>query len=503
MRTPSFRLSRTRRPQAPAVSGAHRASLAPGAWPAPRAFPALGVPLALAALLAAGAPPAAAQGGASGGPSEERRVSLTVYNQDLGLVRDVRRLALPDGTGWLQFRDVPAQIDPTSVHLRAVDGGEIGVLEQNYRYDLVGSEKILERYLDQEVRVTLEEGRLFEGRLLSAGGGEIVLQNTQPEGGVFVLAREKVTDIQFPVLPEGLITRPTLAWLLTGGRGAERTLEVSYLTGGLNWHAEYVAVVAERDDALDLAGWVSVDNRSGASYPEASLQLVAGDIHRAAPEPRYAKGMAPRAEMLAAQGVGFEEEAFFEYHLYTLERATTILENETKQISLFEPAHCPVTKLYESNPATSGNKVRVVLETKNSSDAGLGMPLPKGIVRVYKRDSRERLQFIGEDRIDHTPRDEKVRVFIGNAFDLVVERTELDMRRLGPRDREVDVKLEVRNRKASETVTIVLQEDLYGDWTIRTCSHPYEQKSATRLEIPVTAKAGETVTVLYTVRYSS
>ncbi|MBM3317823.1 MAG: hypothetical protein FJY75_08205 [Candidatus Eisenbacteria bacterium] len=276
---------------------------------------------------------------------------------------------------------------------------------------------------------------------------------------------------------------------------------MSYLTGGLDWHAEYVAVVADKDDALDLSGWVSVDNRSGASFPDATLQLVAGDIHRATPERRYGKGMAAQVEMLRAQDTAFGEEAFFEYHLYSLERPTTILDNETKQITLFPPARCSVKKLYEASPA-AGGKVRVVLETRNSSDAGLGLPLPKGVVRVYKRDSRERLQFLGEDRIDHTPRDEKVRVSIGNAFDLVVERTELDMRRLGQRDREVDVKIEVRNRKETETATVVLQEDLYGYWTIRNCSHPYEQKSATRLEIPVTVRAGETATVLYTVRFT-
>jgi len=449
--------------------------------------------------LGAALPDAAAAQAA--GEAAGRSLSLTVYNQDLGLVRDVRRMVVPPGPAWLQFQDVPSRIDPTSVHLRATEGGEIGVLEQNYRYDLVGSEKILERYLDHDIRVVLEEGRLFEGRLLSARGGELVLQSAESAGGVFIVSRDKVTDMQFSALPEGLITRPTLAWLVSGGRGNPRTLEVSYLTGGLDWHAEYVAVVADKDDALDLSGWVSVDNRSGASFPDATLQLVAGDIHRATPERRYGKGMAAQVEMLRAQDTAFGEEAFFEYHLYSLERPTTILDNETKQITLFPPARCSVKKLYEASPA-AGGKVRVVLETRNSSDAGLGLPLPKGVVRVYKRDSRERLQFLGEDRIDHTPRDEKVRVSIGNAFDLVVERTELDMRRLGQRDREVDVKIEVRNRKETETATVVLQEDLYGYWTIRNCSHPYEQKSATRLEIPVTVRAGETATVLYTVRFT-
>jgi hypothetical protein len=440
--------------------------------------------------------------GLAASAEEGRSVSLTVYNQDLGLVRDVRRMDVPAGTGWVQFRDVPALIDPTSVHVKAVDGQALGVLEQNFRYDLVSSDKLLERYLDQDVRIVMEEGRLYEGTLLSAQGGALVLQNSAPEGGVLVLTREKVTDISCPTLPEGLITRPTLAWLLTGGTGGPRSLEIGYLTSGLNWHAEYVAVVSPNDDALDLSGWVSVDNRSGATYPDATLQLVAGDIHRAAPEPRMAKGMGERMALAAVQMNGFQEEAFFEYHLYSLERSTTLRDNETKQVSLFEPAHAKVKKVYESNPSTGGGKVRVVLETKNSADAGLGMPLPKGVVRVYKRDSRERLQFIGEDGIDHTPRDEKLRVFIGNAFDLVVERTELETRRIGAQDRETDVKIEVRNRKEQEDAVVVLQEDLYGFWDIRVSSLPFEKKSATRVEFAVPVKAGETQTVTYTVRYT-
>jgi hypothetical protein len=457
---------------------------------------AVALALAIAALggLVLTSPPAAADG--------DRNLSLTVYNQDLGLVRDVRRMDVPQGTGWIQFRDVPALIDPTSVHLKAADGQTLGVLEQNFRYDLVSSDKVLERYLDQDVRVVMEEGRLYEGKLLSAQGGELVLQNNASEGGVLVLTREKVTDIQFPTLPEGLITRPTLAWLVTGGTGVRRSLEVGYLTGGLNWHAEYVAVVSPGDDALDLSGWVSVENRSGATYPDATLQLVAGDIHRASPEPRMGKGMPERMDMMAAQAVGFQEESFFEYHLYSLDRSTTLRDNETKQISLFEPALAKVKKLYESNPVSGGGKVRVVLEMKNGADAGLGMPLPKGVVRVYKRDSHERLQFIGEDNIDHTPRDEKMRIFIGNAFDLVVERTELATRRLGAEDRETDVKIEVRNRKEKEDAVVILQEDLYGFWDIRLSSLPFEKKSATRVEFSVPVKAGETQTVTYTVRYT-
>jgi hypothetical protein len=320
-------------------------------------------------------------------------------------------------------------------------------------------------------------------------------------GGVVILARDKVNDIQCPGLPEGLITRPTLSWLLEGA-GGPRPVEVSYLTGGMNWHAEYVAVVAEAGGTLDLSSWVSLENRSGATYPDARLQLVAGDVQRVAPSrPRLEMQM--RASALdAGEAKGFEEEAFYEYHLYTLQRPTTLRDNETKQLALFEPASCPVKRVYETNPQRDGRGVRVMLESVNSEANGLGMPLPQGTVRVYQRDKRGQLQFVGEDRIDHTPRDEKIRVVTGRAFDLVVERTETDTRQLGPRDREVDVKIEVRNRKERESVTVIVQEDLQGIWTLRQASHPYEKKSATRVEFAVPVAAGEVATVTYTVRYS-
>jgi hypothetical protein len=450
----------------------------------------------LAGLVLAGLPsPAAAD--------ESRALSLTIYNRDLGLVRDVRSLSIAAGTDWVDFRDVPERIDPTSVHLKPVDGEPLAVLEQNYRYDLVSSEKILERYLDAEIKVILEEGRLYEGRLLSAGGRHLVLGGMQPEEGLTILTREKITDIQFPALPEGLITRPTLAWLLSAERGGARQVEVSYLTGGFDWHAEYVAVVDQEDSAMDLSGWVSIDNHSGATYPQADLQLVAGDVHRVPAPGRPAKGRGAMEMMAAPQAAGFEEESFFEYHLYTLGRQTTLRDRETKQLALFAPADCEVAKRYESNPRRDGAKVRVVLETTNSRAAGLGMPLPAGTVRVYKRDRRERLQFIGEDRIDHTPRDEKLRVLIGNAFDLVVERTELATRRIGPRDREIDIEIEVRNRKEDDAVDVLIQEDLYGYWQVLRASAPYEQKSSTRIEFTVPVAAGETATVRYTVRFTS
>lgn len=446
-----------------------------------------------------GSPALALQGSPWG---QGRELSVTVYNTDLAVVRDARRLEIQEGTHWLRFRDVPSRIDPTSVHLKSADGKLLAVLEQNYRYDLVNPEKILERYLDSEIKVILEEGRLYEGTLLSYSGGRIVLGGAEDGQGLVILSPDKITDMQFPALPEGLITRPTLEWLLSTNKGGDRELEVSYLTGGFNWHAEYVAVVGADDASMDLASWVSVDNRSGATYEDAELQLVAGDVHRVPKAVALMAGARAREGMDFTQAPKFEEEVLFEYHLYTLDRRATLRDNETKQISLFSPTACTVKKVYESNPRRDGQKVRVVLETTNSEEMGLGIPLPKGKIRVYKQDRRGRLQFVGEDQINHTPKDEDLRVFVGSAFDLVVERTELATRKIAPKVRDVDVKIEVRNRKDDEDVVVVLQEDLYGDWRILDSSHEYERKSSRRIEFRAAVKAGHVETVTYTVRYT-
>ena len=255
------------------------------------------------------------------------------------------------------------------------------------------------------------------------------------------------------------------------------------------------------ETGLNLSAWVSLGNRSGATYEDADLQLVAGAVRRVTPVavPLAKGGMAERMDM--AQAAGFTEESFFEYHLYTLDRPTTLRDRETKQVALFEPANARVTKRYETNPQQDAQKVRVVLETVNSTENGLGMPLPEGVVRVFKRDPRGRLQFIGEDRVNHTPRDEKLRVFIGYAFDIVAERTQLEMRRLSQRAYETDIQIEVRNRK-SEPVTVIVQEDLYGFWEITTSSQPFEKKSATRIEFTVPVPASSTQTVTYTARFT-
>jgi hypothetical protein len=435
------------------------------------------------------------------------KVSVTIYNQDLGLIKDERQLEFQKGKSTIKFTDVAARIDPTSVHFKPVDPSDrVSILEQNYQYDLVSSTKILEKYVDKEIELFAKsaqhmgEGQSYKGKLLSYSGDNVTLQ--EANGAIRIVRLDEVRDLYFPTLPEGLITKPTLVWLLDSQVSGKRKAEVSYLTSGINWHAEYVAVVDQRDENLELAGWVSVDNRSGATYVDAKVKLIAGEVHRVREEripPRMAKGYAVEAAAGAPQ---FEEKAFFEYHLYTLLRPATIKDNEIKQVSLFPSTGVKVDKIYTYDGARYEDKVRVELEFKNSEAAGLGMPLPQGKIRVYKEDVDKALEFVGEDKIDHTPKDEKVRVFLGNAFDIKGERQKMDFKKITDDVTDETYQIKLRNHK-EEAVEVVVVEHLwsYTQWEIREASHPYEKKDATTIEFKIGLDKDQEVILNYTVRY--
>lgn len=432
-----------------------------------------------------------------GGSLLAQEVSLTVYNQNLALVRDVRTLSLKSGTSNVSFTDVAARIDPTSVHFKSVTAPEkLSILEQNYEYDLVSAQKILEKYVDEEIRLVMEKGEVFDGQLLSTSKSDIVIRDG--EGRLKVIQAKWIQHFDFPRLPEGLITRPTLVWMVENRGPEKHKTEVSYLTEGVNWHAEYVAVVDPEDKNLDLGGWVSVENRSGATYEDAKLKLVAGDVHIVKPRrPRIAEyTLAETAVAKAAPQ--FEEKEFFEYHLYTLQRKTTLKDNQTKQISLFPPTRTRTEKIFLYDGSKFDKKVRVHLEFRNSKKDGLGLPLPKGKIRVYKEDVDEALEFVGEDQIDHTPVDEKVRIFLGNAFDLVGERVQKSSKRISDRGREDEVEISLRNHK-EEDVEIVVVEHFFGDWRISQNSHPFTKKDARTVEFKVKVAAKGKVSINYTV----
>ena len=426
------------------------------------------------------------------GRDTQTDVMVTIYNGNLGLVKDVRETRLPTGLHETEFTDVAAQIDPTTVHLKSLtDPAGLRILEQNYEYDLLSSEKLLEKYVGRLVRLYNTDGTYLEAKLLSTAGPvfEINGQIHLGHNGRLVL----------PSLPENLVSKPTLVWLLRNARSGAQRIEASYLTGGITWKADYVMVLDATDTKADLTGWVTIDNRSGATYAKAALKLVAGDVNRA-PEgrrDRRALEMAAKAASMQDAAHDFKSEGFFEYHLYTLDGRTTLKDNQTKQLTLMSAGDVPVVKeliyygaqdYYRTSYGMpmSNQKVGVYLDIKNATEHRLGVPLPKGKVRVYKADASGSQQFVGEDWIDHTPKDERVKIKMGEAFDLVGERTQKDFRKIGVNLYEVEWEISLRNHKTTaQTVTVI--EPVPGDWQVLAATHAWEKPEAHTLkfQIPV------------------
>jgi len=443
--------------------------------------------------------------------ADRKSVSITIYNDNLGLVKEVRSVQLATGIQNLWFEGVAAQVDPTSVHIRSVDApNALHVLEQNFEYDLISPERLLEKYLGQQVELVMWKGdkeeETIRARLIGTTGGTVYeLENGK-------IAINPPARVVLPALPSGLISKPSLVWMLESNR-PKHTVEASYLTAGMGWKADYVAVLAADDSKLDLSGWVTIDNRSGTTYENAALKLVAGDVNRVRPEGvvmALGDDMHVRGAVTKEQ---FQEESFFEYHLYTLDRPATLKDNQTKQISLLSAEGAKTKKSFVVSPqanwwfaridAAEKPKVGVYISLENSKANGMGMPLPKGTVRVYKKDSRGDLQFVGEDRIDHTPEDETVRVKMGDAFDIVAERvqTSFEVLASGHLYRSA-YKVTIRNHKA-EAVTVSVVELLTGDWKITQSSHKYEQEAShrVRFDLPVVSKGSAELTYTAEVRY--
>jgi hypothetical protein len=449
--------------------------------------------------MVAAAATAALSAPASAKDKDLESVSVTVYNQNFALVKDVRVLDFKKGAQEVRIDDVAASIDATSVHFAALDHpGEVAVLEQNYQYDLADAERILQRYLSLDVTAVLKDGSLKQGTLLSYDGGSLVLS---ANNGAMIVNRAEVRDIQLGEIPGGLVVKPTLVWMLASDRSGKERSEISYLTDNINWHAEYVTVVNKDDTRLGVDGWVSLDNRSGATYKDARLKLVAGDVNRVQPPQAIPSMKYMAMEMDRAGAPQFEERAFFEYHIYTLERPATIADRETKQLSLFPSSSAAATKVLTYDGQRDPTKVAVRMEFQNTKENGLGIALPAGKVRVYKEDADGSLEFVGEDAIDHTPRDEKVRLLLGNAFDVVGERIRTDYKKISDRVQEETFKIEIRNHK-KERIEVVATEHLGGDWTVTARSRDFTKKDSNTIEFAIPVEPDAKAEVTYTVRTS-
>lgn len=421
--------------------------------------------------------------------TDQQSVAVTIYNGDLALIKDQRKLKINNGIIDLALRDVSAQIRPETALLRSIShAGSFSTLEQNFDFDLLTPQKLLEKYVGKTVSIVkihpttgLETTEV--ATVLSANNGVVLKIGNRIETGI-------PGRIVYDNVPENLRDRPTLVTKLNNKIAAEQTLELSYLTGGLGWKADYVAELNPKEDSIDLSGWVTLSNTSGASYKNAKLQLVAGDVNRVQEHFPRAMSMRKNADMVAEAAAPMAEESLLEYHLYTLDRPTTISENQTKQVALLSAANVPARKelvlrgadyYYQSSYGEIGTKIKVgvFVEFDNKEAAKLGIPLPKGIIRVYKKDNAGNAQFVGEDNIDHTPKNEVVRLKLGESFDVTADKKQTSFKVLpnpqkGHSAYESAYEITLKNAK-KEKMTVVIQEPISGDWTITAENQPHKK----------------------------
>ena len=445
--------------------------------------------------------------------ADQRSVAVTVYNDSLALVKEVRSLPLVAGQNRFALRDVSAKIRPETALLRSLSlPGSLFVLEQNFDYDLLSPAKLLEKSVGGSVRIVKTnpatgEETVETAEVLAASQGVVLKIGDRIETGI-------PGRIVFGDLPSELRDRPTLVSNFTSEKAGQQEVELSYLTGGLSWQADYVAELSADDARIDLNGWVTLRNQSGTTYSNAKLQLVAGDVNRVRDELVKPAAKMQINELRKADAAPMLSESLFEYHLYTLPRPTTVANNQTKQVSLLGAAGVPANKefllagadyYYNSQAGEIGRKLKVgvFVEFANKEQSGLGLPLPKGVVRVYKRDSAGNAQFVGEDRIDHTPKNETVRLKLGEAFDVTADKKQTDFRRREPTNRasylsESAYEIVLRNAKA-EDVVVTVREPVPGDWTMLEENQRHKKAAAGTAEWKVKVPANGSATLKYRV----
>ena len=446
--------------------------------------------------------------------SKSKAVQLTVYNGGFALVKDTRTVTLLKGANSIEVADVAAQIDPTSILFKSLTApNSVAILEQNYQYDLISPNSILKKMVGERVWFNNTESGIL---LNPPDNGGLVIR--KDDGKLVMNVAVEAVD----KLPEGLKATPTLNWLLASDKAGAQESEISYITNGIGWKADYVALVNKNDTALDLTGWVTLNNNSGATYKDAKLTLMAGDVRRVQPERMLGFGGGREDYAAKAAEPQFQEKSFFEYHMYTMARPTTISQNETKQLSLLNADSAPVKKemIYDARgdwfrswwypgrgeydpgsgyDTSNYHKVNVVLVLTNSKENHMGMPLPKGRIRVYKLDDQGSQQFIGEDLIDHTPKDEKIRLYVGDAFDVVGDYKRTNYRKIDNRTAEESFEAVIRNHK-DKAVDVKVVDHVWSDWTVTEKSHDYTKKDAGTIEFPVSVPANGEVKLTYTIR---
>ncbi len=426
---------------------------------------------------------------------------ITVYNDNLGVIREIRNFDIPKGISELMMRDVAAQLNPSTVKINFKGS----VLEQNYQYDLVSTDKILQRFIDKEVQLVDEKGDMISGLLLSSQGNSAVLQ--QRNGGVLMIPNLSRYRISVDQLPGGLITRPTLIWTVQSDRAGKQDVEISYQTSGMSWQTEYVAVLKDNDTKMDISAWVNLSNNSGSSYEQAVLKLVAGSVNRVRETDAYIPERAlDMAMAVDRQQKSFDSQGLFEYHMYTLQRPVTLANNENKQISLFDAQNVKTTKRFVYSGSGAGGSTQpdplsVFVEFDNAATQGLGTPMPKGVIRVNQK-SGDSVEFIGEDFIKHTPKEEKIKLRLGQAFDVLGETTLVSQRRISDKVTEMSYKVNVKNRKDT-AITVEIERNLYGIWDIIQKSQDYRKINANLIVFDLKIGANKESSLSYTIRISN
>ena len=444
---------------------------------------------------------------------DQQDVAITIYNENLALVKDTRKVKLSGGEGRLAWRDVSARMRPETALLRNLTHAKgFYLIEQNFDFDLLTPQKLLEKNVGQTVTVirthpTTGADSREDAMVLATNGGVVLKYADRIETGV-------PGRLAFKSVPQNLRDRPTLVMSLNAAQSADSTLELSYLTGGLAWKADYVAELSKNDDKLDLNGWVTLTNTSGASYLNAKLQLVAGDVNRVRDEMAgvLQEGRVLKSTVMAAPKMA--QESLFEYHLYTLDRPTTIAENQTKQVALLSATGVPAIKefmlrgadyYYQSSHGEIGQKLKVGVFVEFDNKGGnLGVPLPKGVVRVYKKDNAGNAQFVGEDRIDHTPKNEKVRLKLGDAFDVTADKKQTSFEKIAGTSRynyifDAAFEMVLKNAK-DEAVTVKVVEPIPGDWQMQSESHPHVKEASNTAVWQVSVPANSKTKLTYKVR---
>jgi len=429
--------------------------------------------------------------------SNTKNTQITIYNTNLGLVYQTKNMTMEKGLNDISIEGISTRVDPTSVLLSFPQKKDkIQILEQNYLYDLVNSQKIFQKYIGEKIIYHLIDGSGYSGEILSIDGTNIILKKS--DGGIRITSIKQISDYNFPELPEGLILKPTLQWQINSDFKGNTETQLSYLTSGMSWHAEYVLVLDKNEKDFYLSSWISLDNKSGATYKNAKVKLVAGDIHRKN-RPRNGIEYAPAfAKQTMADAGNFQERGIMDYHLYELNRPVTLKNREIKQVSLFDETSCKGDKKYIfSNRSYSEveKSLEVQFSFPNTQNNNLEIPLPKGVVRVFKKDIDETLQLVGEDNINHIAKKDTVKLTLGNAFDVKGKRTIVHVQKF-KRSEEITVKITLTNRK-TEKAPVVVKEIHRDDWYIQNASEKYYKMSSSLLEFRVELGPDEVKTIEY------